>query len=62
MTTNDLRKNERLRESVQQIRGQDIVPVLQNALNYGEPWNALYQAAIEEINELRCTVIKLAKN
>ena len=38
---------------LQQVKSQDIVLVLQNALNYGAPWNVLYQACIEEILELR---------
>jgi hypothetical protein len=45
--------------TVAQIRKNDVVPVLQNALNYGEPTDNLYQAAIEEILSLRRQVIKL---
>ena len=52
-------KTKELEQQVKQIRSQDIIPILQNALNYGEPWSALYQAAIEEIAELRQKVIKL---
>lgn len=46
-------------DQVKQIRSRDIIPILQNALNYGNPWGALYQAAIEEITELRQKVINL---
>ena len=42
-----------LKEKVAQIRAQDTLLVLENALNYGDPWRALYLAAIEEIKELR---------
>lgn len=42
---------------VKAIRDQDIIPVLENALNYGSPWDTLYVAAIEEITELRKQVV-----
>ena len=38
-----------MNEKVKQIRDQDIVPVLENALNYGTPWDTLYLASLEEI-------------
>jgi phage tail sheath gpL-like len=44
---------EQLKERIAHIREQDIVLVLENAVNYGDPWRALYLAAIEEIKELR---------
>ena len=44
---------EQLKERVAHIREQDILLVLENAVNYGDPWRALYLAAIEEIKELR---------
>lgn len=44
---------------VSQIRKNDVVPVLQNALNYGSPTDNLYQAAIEEILSLRQQVVTL---
>jgi hypothetical protein len=47
-----------LDQRVADIRSQDIVPVLENAVNYGDPWRALYLAAIEEIKELRSKVIE----
>ena len=31
----------------------DIIPVLENAINYGDPWRAIFIAAIEEIKDLR---------
>jgi hypothetical protein len=45
--------DEQLKERVADIRQQDVVLVLENAVNYGDPWRALYLAAIEEIKELR---------
>jgi hypothetical protein len=45
--------DEQLKERVAHIREQDILLVLENAVNYGDPWRALYLAAIEEIKELR---------
>ena len=45
--------------TVESIRELDIVPVLENALNYGKPWDTLYLAALEEITELRRQVIEL---
>ena len=45
--------DEQLKERVAHIREQDILLVLENAVNYGDPWRALYLAAIEEITELR---------
>jgi len=48
-----------MNEKVKQIRDQDIVPVLENALNYGKPWDTLYLASLEEITELRRQVIEL---
>ncbi len=45
--------DERLKERIADIRQQDVVLVLENAVNYGDPWRALYLAAIEEIKELR---------
>lgn len=50
--------DEQLLERVTQIRQQDILLVLENAVNYGDPWRALYLAAIEEIKELREKVTK----
>ena len=44
---------------VKEIREQDIVPILENALNYGHPWNTLTMAALEEITELRRRVVAL---
>lgn len=52
-------KNLPIEEKIKQIREQDIVPVLEGALNYGEPTKALYLAALEEITELRQTVLSL---
>jgi hypothetical protein len=45
--------DEQLKERIADIRRQDVVLVLENAVNYGDPWRALYLAAIEEIRELR---------
>jgi hypothetical protein len=51
--------DEQLKEKVATIRNGgptgtgDIIPVLENAINYGDPYRALYIAAIEEIKELR---------
>ncbi len=45
--------DEQLKQRVADIRQQDILLVLENAVNYGDPWRALYLAAIEEIKELR---------
>lgn len=45
--------DEQLKQRVADIRQQDILLVLENAMNYGDPWRALYLAAIEEITELR---------
>ena len=45
--------DEQLKERIAHIRQQDILLVLENAVNYGDPWRALYLAAIEEIKELR---------
>lgn len=45
--------------TVAQIRKNDVVPILENALNYGSPTDNLYQAAIEEILSLRQQVIAL---
>jgi hypothetical protein len=45
--------DQQLRDRVADIRRQDVVSVLENAVNYGDPWRALYIAAIEEIKELR---------
>ena len=50
--------DEQLTERVTHIREQDILLVLENAVNYGDPWRALYLAAIEEIKELREKVTK----
>jgi pyruvate dehydrogenase complex dehydrogenase (E1) component len=44
---------------VKEIRDQDIVPILENALNYGHPWHTLYMALLEEITELRKQVLAL---
>ena len=44
---------------VKEIRDQDIVPILENALNYGYPWDTLYMASLEEITELRRQVLAL---
>lgn len=59
--------DEQLKEQVAFIRSGggygsgDIIPVLENAINYGDPWRALYIASIEEIKELRMTIINQAK-
>ena len=45
--------DQQLKERVADIRQQDILLVLENAVNYGDPWRALYLAAIEEIKELK---------
>lgn len=45
--------DEQLKERIADIRRQDVLLVLENAVNYGDPWRALYLAAIEEIKELR---------
>jgi len=45
--------DEQLKQRVADIRQQDVLLVLENAVNYGDPWRALYLAAIEEIKELR---------
>jgi hypothetical protein len=48
-----------LNNKAKEIRDQDIVPVLENAMNYGDPWRTLYLASLEEITELRRQVIAL---
>ena len=48
-----------MRDKVKEIRDSDIVPILENALNYGDPWDTLYLASLEEITELRRLVIDL---
>lgn len=59
--------DEQLKKQVAMIRSGggngsgDIIPVLENAINYGDPWRALYIASIEEIKELRMTIINQAK-
>ena len=45
--------------TVESIRAQDIVPVLENALNYGKPWDTLHLASLEEITDLRRKVLEL---
>ena len=45
--------------TVDSIRTRDVIPVLENAKNYGPASVPLYQAAIDEILELRAKVIKL---
>jgi hypothetical protein len=45
--------DEELKNIVANIRTDGILPILENAINYGDPWRALYIAAIEEITELR---------
>jgi hypothetical protein len=45
--------------TVKNIRDQDIVSVLENAVNYGPPWETLYIASLQEITELRKQVIEL---
>ena len=51
--------DEELEKEVAAIRnggfeqGGDIIPVLENAVNYGDPWRAIFLASIEEIKELR---------
>ncbi len=45
--------DEQLKERIADIRQQDVALVLENAVNYGDPWRALYLAAIEEIQGLR---------
>ena len=60
--------DDQLKEMVANIRNGgpegkgDIIPVLENAINYGDPWRALYIASIEEIKELRMTIINQAKH
>jgi hypothetical protein len=60
--------DDQLKEMVATIRNGgpegtgDIIPVLENAINYGDPWRALYIASIEEIKELRMTIINQAKH
>lgn len=57
--TEKMMTDEELAKEVASIRnggfeqGGDIIPVLQNAINYGDPWRAIFIAAIEEIKELR---------
>jgi len=47
-----------LREKIKRIRkDQDIIPVLENALNYKDGHEALFHAAIEEIKELRSVIV-----
>jgi hypothetical protein len=41
------------------IRANDVVEVLHNAINYGEPWSPLYKASIDEIIHLRQQVLAL---
>ena len=48
-----------MNDKVKQIRDNDIVPVLENALNYGKPWDSLYLASLEEITDLRRQVVSL---
>ena len=43
--------------TVEMIRKQDIIGILQNALNYGKPWDTLYRACIEEILDLRNQIV-----
>jgi len=56
-----------LKDHVAFIRGGggdgsgDIIPVLENAINYGDPYRALYIASIEEIRELRMIIANQAK-
>lgn len=45
--------------TVKNILDQDIVNVLENAVNYGPPWATLYIAALQEITELRKQVLAL---
>ena len=45
--------------TVKNIRDQDIVAVLENAVGYGPPWETLYIAALQEITELRKQVLEL---
>jgi K+-sensing histidine kinase KdpD len=45
--------------TVKNILDQDIVNVLENAVNYGPPWTTLYIAALQEITELRKQVLEL---
>jgi len=45
--------------TVGSICQRDIIPILQNALDYGKPWDTLYQACIEEILDLRNQVVNL---
>ena len=56
---NDIKQYKTLEEKVNFIREVDIVKVLENALNYGSPWDSLYTASLEEITELRRQVIEL---
>jgi hypothetical protein len=45
--------------NVAAIRANDVVEVLYNAINYGEPWSTLYKASIDEIVNLRQQVLSL---
>ena len=45
--------------NVAAIRANDVVKVLYNAINYGEPWSTLYKASIDEIVNLRQQVLSL---
>ena len=45
--------------NVAAIRANDVVAILYNAVNYGEPWSTLYKASIDEIIHLRKQVLAL---
>lgn len=55
----DIKITEDRENKVKAIREQDIITVLENAVNYGSPWDTLYCASIEEILELRRQVLQL---
>lgn len=59
MFNENVKRFDTLEEKIKHIRDQDTVRVLENALNYGPPWDSLYMACLEEITDLRRQVIKL---
>lgn len=56
--------SEKMNEKVADIRSKDVVGVLKNALNYTDEHSVLHRplfnAAAEEITELKATIVKLA--
>lgn len=54
-----MKRTRDIESKVAEIRSRDIVPHLENALNYGSPWDTLYVACLEEITELRRQVLDL---